>query len=81
MVLLIGDAPALGLAARAHIDDGDVDLLGKLVLASALASGYLYADEVVLAVLAEPIGARWPRSTGSRATTPASSGPPLSFTC
>jgi molybdopterin-containing oxidoreductase family membrane subunit len=54
MVLLIGMLLRWGLALERHIDDGDVELLGRIVLASALASGYLYADEVVLALLAEP---------------------------
>jgi Ni/Fe-hydrogenase subunit HybB-like protein len=42
-----------GLRLERHIDDRDVDLLGKLVLASALASGYLYLDEIAAAVLAD----------------------------
>jgi molybdopterin-containing oxidoreductase family membrane subunit len=43
-----------GLRLARYIDDRDVDLLGKLVLASALASGYLYLDEVLAALLADP---------------------------
>jgi Ni/Fe-hydrogenase subunit HybB-like protein len=53
MVLLIAMLLRWGLRLERHIDDADVDLLGKLVLASALASGYFYIDEIASAVLAE----------------------------
>jgi Ni/Fe-hydrogenase subunit HybB-like protein len=54
MVLLIAMLLRWGLRLERHIDDRDVDLLGKLVLASALASGYLYLDEIASAYLSEP---------------------------
>ncbi|HEX2137145.1 MAG TPA: NrfD/PsrC family molybdoenzyme membrane anchor subunit [Microvirga sp.] len=53
MVLLLAMLLRWGLRLERHIDDRDVDLLGKLVLASALASGYLYLDEIAAAVLAD----------------------------
>jgi Ni/Fe-hydrogenase subunit HybB-like protein len=55
MVLLIGMLLRWGLRLGGHIDDRDIDLLGWLVLASALASGYLYLDEIMLALLADPM--------------------------
>jgi Ni/Fe-hydrogenase subunit HybB-like protein len=54
MVLLIAILLRWGLRLERHIDDRDVDLLGKLVVASALASGYLYLDEIAAALLSEP---------------------------
>jgi Ni/Fe-hydrogenase subunit HybB-like protein len=54
MVLLIAMLLRRGLRLERYIDDRDIDLLGKLVLASALASGYLYLDEVAAAFLSEP---------------------------
>ena len=54
MVLVVAMLLRWGLKLRRYIDDRDVDLLGKLVLASALASGYLYLDEILAAFLAEP---------------------------
>ena len=54
MVLLIAMLLRWGLRLERHIDDQDVDLLGKLVVASALASGYLYLDEIAAALLSEP---------------------------
>jgi Ni/Fe-hydrogenase subunit HybB-like protein len=55
MVLLIGMLLRWGLRLGGHIDERDIDLLGWLVLASALASGYLYLDEIMLALLADPM--------------------------
>jgi Ni/Fe-hydrogenase subunit HybB-like protein len=51
-VLLVGMLLRRGLRLERHIDDRDIDLLGKLVLATALVCGYLYLDE--LAYVAEP---------------------------
>jgi formate-dependent nitrite reductase membrane component NrfD len=55
MVLLIAVLLRRGLRLEAHIDDRDVDLLGKLSLASALVAGYLYLDEIAGAYLSAPI--------------------------
>jgi Ni/Fe-hydrogenase subunit HybB-like protein len=55
MVLLIAMLLRWGLRLEAHIDDEDVDLLGKLTLASALVAGYLYVDEIAAAFLSAPI--------------------------
>jgi molybdopterin-containing oxidoreductase family membrane subunit len=54
MVLLIAALLRWGLRL-AHIDDRDLDLLAKLSLASALAAGYLYLDEIAAAYLSAPI--------------------------
>ena len=54
MVLLVGMLLRWGLRLERHVDDRDIDLLGKLVLASALVSGYLYLDEIAVALLDEP---------------------------
>jgi molybdopterin-containing oxidoreductase family membrane subunit len=54
MVLLIAMLLRWRLRLVRFIDDRDVDLLSKLVLASVLVSGYLYADEVIAALLSEP---------------------------
>jgi molybdopterin-containing oxidoreductase family membrane subunit len=71
MVLLLAALLRWGLGLERHIDDRDLNLLGKLVLASALVSGYLYLDEVAAALLASPI--RWSatlnRITGEYAGT------------
>jgi molybdopterin-containing oxidoreductase family membrane subunit len=53
MVLLVALLLRWGLRLERHIDNRDVELLGKLVLASALASGYLYLDEIAAAFLSE----------------------------
>jgi Ni/Fe-hydrogenase subunit HybB-like protein len=50
-VLAIAMLLRWGLRLERYIDDQDVDLLGRLVLASALVSAYLYLDEVIAAVL------------------------------
>jgi molybdopterin-containing oxidoreductase family membrane subunit len=55
MVLVIAMLLRRGLQLEAHIDDCDVDLLGKLSLASALVAGYLYLDEIAGAYLSAPI--------------------------
>jgi molybdopterin-containing oxidoreductase family membrane subunit len=55
MVLLVAMLLRWGLRLEAHIDDRDVDLLGKLSLASALVAGYLYLDEIAAAFLSTPI--------------------------
>ncbi|KLK90794.1 molybdopterin oxidoreductase [Microvirga vignae] len=53
IVLLVAVLLRWGLRLGRYIDEEDIDLLGKLVLASALVSGYLYLDEFVSAVLAD----------------------------
>jgi molybdopterin-containing oxidoreductase family membrane subunit len=53
-VLLVGMLLRRGLRLERHIDDRDIDLLGKLVLATALVCGYLSLDELVTAYVAEP---------------------------
>jgi Ni/Fe-hydrogenase subunit HybB-like protein len=53
MVLVIAMLLRWGLKLDRYIDGSDVDLLGKLTLASALACGFLYFDEFVLILLAE----------------------------
>jgi molybdopterin-containing oxidoreductase family membrane subunit len=45
VVLLVGALLRWSLRLERHIDDYDLDLLCRLVLASALVSGYLYLDE------------------------------------
>ncbi|WP_445501350.1 NrfD/PsrC family molybdoenzyme membrane anchor subunit [Microvirga sp. G4-2] len=55
IVLLVAVLLRWGLRLGRYIDEEDIDLLGRLVLASALVSGYLYWDEFVSAVLADPI--------------------------
>ncbi|WP_262270186.1 MULTISPECIES: NrfD/PsrC family molybdoenzyme membrane anchor subunit [Microvirga] len=55
IVLLVAVLLRWGLRLGRYIDDEDVDLLGRLVLASALVSGYLYLDEIASALLAEPV--------------------------
>lgn len=51
IVLLVAVLLRWGLRLGRYIDEGDIDLLGKLVLASALVSGYLYLDEIAAALL------------------------------
>lgn len=53
IVLLVAVLLRWGLRLGRFIDEGDIDLLGRLVLASALVSGYLYLDEFVSALLAD----------------------------
>jgi molybdopterin-containing oxidoreductase family membrane subunit len=53
IVLLVAVLLRWGLRLERYIDEGDIDLLGKLALASALVSGYLYLDEIVSALLAD----------------------------
>jgi len=53
IVLLVAVLLRWGLRLGRYIDEEDIDLLGKLVLASALVSGYLFLDEVISALLAE----------------------------
>jgi Ni/Fe-hydrogenase subunit HybB-like protein len=55
IVLLVAVLLRWGLRLERYIDDRDVDLLGRLVLASALVSGYLYLDEIAAAYLADPL--------------------------
>jgi molybdopterin-containing oxidoreductase family membrane subunit len=52
-VLLVAFLMRWGLRLQRFIDDEDTNLLGKLVLAGALASAYLYLDEIANAFLAE----------------------------
>jgi molybdopterin-containing oxidoreductase family membrane subunit len=54
IVLLVAALLRWGLSLEQHIDDRDLDLLGKLVLAIALVAGYLMLDEVAAAYLSEP---------------------------
>ncbi|KAB0267426.1 NrfD/PsrC family molybdoenzyme membrane anchor subunit [Microvirga brassicacearum] len=49
IVLLVAVLLRWALHLERHIDNHDVELLGKLVLASALVSGYLYVDEIAAA--------------------------------
>jgi molybdopterin-containing oxidoreductase family membrane subunit len=51
IVLLVAVLLRWSLRLERYIDDHDVDLLGKLVLASALVTGYLYLDEIAAALL------------------------------
>ncbi|MBB3019700.1 molybdopterin-containing oxidoreductase family membrane subunit [Microvirga lupini] len=51
IVLLVAVLLRWGLRLGRYIDEGDIDLLGKLVLASALVAGYLYIDEIAAALL------------------------------
>jgi molybdopterin-containing oxidoreductase family membrane subunit len=55
IVLLVAVLLRWGLRLERYIDDRDIDLLGRLVLASALVSGYLYIDEIAAAFLMDPI--------------------------
>jgi Ni/Fe-hydrogenase subunit HybB-like protein len=52
-VLLVAFLMRWGLRLQSFIDDEDTDLLGKLVLAGALVSAYLYVDEIASAFLAD----------------------------
>jgi molybdopterin-containing oxidoreductase family membrane subunit len=52
-VLLVAFLMRWGLRLGRYIDDQDTDLLGRLVLAGALSSAYLYLDEIALAFLSE----------------------------
>jgi Ni/Fe-hydrogenase subunit HybB-like protein len=54
MVLVIAMLLRWGLKLHRYIDDYDVDLLGKLTLASALVCGYLYVDEITSILLSGP---------------------------
>ncbi|WP_114942931.1 NrfD/PsrC family molybdoenzyme membrane anchor subunit [Microvirga calopogonii] len=69
IVLLVAVLLRWGLRLGPYIDEGDIDLLGKLVLASALVSAYLYVDEIVAALLADRIAqeATFNRLTGDYA--------------
>ncbi len=67
MVLLVAMLLRWGLALERHIDDRDVDLLGRLVVASALASAFLSLEEIAAALLAEP--SQW-AATVNRITGP-----------
>jgi len=69
IVLLVAVLLRWGLRLGRYIDAGDIDLLGKLVLASALVSAYLYLDEIISALLTEPMiqEATFSRITGDYA--------------
>ncbi|EIM28067.1 NrfD/PsrC family molybdoenzyme membrane anchor subunit [Microvirga lotononidis] len=69
IVLLVAVLLRWGLRLGPYIDEGDIDLLGRLVLASALVSAYLYVDEIVAALLADGIAqeATFNRLTGDYA--------------
>jgi molybdopterin-containing oxidoreductase family membrane subunit len=56
IVLLVAVLLRWGLRLEHYIDDEDIDLLGKLVLASALVTGYLYLDEIAAALLTGGLG-------------------------
>lgn len=58
IVLLVAVLLRCGLRLDRYIDSRDVDLLGRLVLASALVSGYLFIDEIAAALLADPLTQR-----------------------
>ena len=58
IVLLVAVLLRCGLRLDRYIDSRDVDLLGRLVLASALVSGYLFIDEIAAALLADPLTKR-----------------------
>jgi Ni/Fe-hydrogenase subunit HybB-like protein len=51
IVLLVALLLRWSLRLERFIDNEDIDLLGKLVLATALVSGYLYLDEIAAALL------------------------------
>ena len=51
-VLLVAALLRRALGLEAVIDDGDMDLLGRLVLASAVVAGYLYLEEAFSSLLA-----------------------------
>jgi Ni/Fe-hydrogenase subunit HybB-like protein len=51
IVLLVAVLLRWSLRLERFIDNEDIDLLGKLVLATALVSGYLYLDEIAAALL------------------------------
>lgn len=53
IVLLVAMLLRWGLRLERYIDDEDVDLLGKLVLASALVTAYLYLDEIAAVLLSD----------------------------
>jgi Ni/Fe-hydrogenase subunit HybB-like protein len=55
IVLLVAMLLRWGLRLERYIDDQDVDLLGKLVLASALVTAYLYLDEIVAVLLSDTL--------------------------
>jgi len=69
IVLLVAMLLRWGLRLGRYIDEEDIDLLGRLVLASALVSGYLYLDEFISALLADGLTreATISRMTGSEA--------------
>jgi Ni/Fe-hydrogenase subunit HybB-like protein len=69
IVLLVAVLLRWGLRLGRYIDEGDIDLLGKLVLASALVSGYLYSDEIAAALLSGGLAqeATFTRMTGEYA--------------
>jgi molybdopterin-containing oxidoreductase family membrane subunit len=51
IVLLVAVLLRWSLRLERYIDDEDINLLGKLVLTTALVSGYLYLDEIIAALL------------------------------
>ena len=69
IVLLVAVLLRWGLQLGRYIDEGDINLLGKLVLASALVSGYLYIDEIAAALLSGGLAqeATFTRMTGDYA--------------
>jgi molybdopterin-containing oxidoreductase family membrane subunit len=69
IVLLVAVLLRWSLRLGRYIDEGDIDLLGKLVLASALVSGYLYVDEIAAALLSGELAqeATFTRMTGGYA--------------
>src|SRR5918993_2172479 len=54
IVLLVGVLLQWGLRLERFIDEGDIDLLGKLVLAAGCGIAYLFATEIGMALLADP---------------------------
>jgi Ni/Fe-hydrogenase subunit HybB-like protein len=69
IVLLVAVLIRWGLRLGRYIDDEDLDLLGKLVLASALVTGYLYLDEIAAALASNAVTreATFERITGEYA--------------
>lgn len=69
IVLLVAVLLRSGLQLGRYLDEEDINLLGKLVLASALVSGYLYIDEIASALLSGGLAqeATFTRMTGEYA--------------
>ena len=55
IVLLVGVLLQWGLRLERYIDEDDIDLLGNLVLAAGCGIAYLFATEIGMALLADPV--------------------------